>query len=96
MGQLIFVCPRTGKTLRSSLDWLTVDFARSATVKIHCPYCFEVHDLPVQDASNLPTEQRAPDTPDTDTPDTADRVSGLAPDTARKKKPRRSGAVGRE
>ena len=92
MGQLIFVCPRTGKRLRSSLDWLTVDFARSATVKIHCPYCFEVHDLPVQDASNLPTEQRAPDTPDTT--DTANRVSDPAP--ARKKKPRRSGAVGRE
>jgi hypothetical protein len=94
MGQLIFVCPRTGKTLRSSLDWLTVDFARSATVKIHCPYCFEVHDLPVQDASNLPPDQSAPDTPETDTSDTADRVSGPAP--ARKKKPRRSGAVGRE
>jgi hypothetical protein len=94
MGQLIFVCPRTGKTLRSSLDWLTVDFARSATVKIHCPYCFEVHDLPVQDASNLPPDQRAPDTPDTT--DTADHVSGPAGDSARKKKPRRSGAVGRE
>jgi hypothetical protein len=89
MGQLIFVCPRTRKTLRSSLDWLTVDFARSATVKIHCPYCFEVHDLPVQDASNLPSDHPAPDTSDT-----ADRVSGPAP--ARKKKPRRSGAVGRE
>jgi hypothetical protein len=91
MGQLIFVCPRTGKTLRSSLDWLTVDFARSATVKIHCPYCFEVHDLPVQDASNLPPDQRTPDTTDTTNP-----VTHAPPDTARKKKPRRGGAVGRE
>ena len=86
MGQLIFVCPRTGKTLRSSLDWLTVDFARSATVKIHCSYCFEVHDLPVQDASNLPPDERAPDTPDTT--NTAGHVNDPAPGTAHKKKPR--------
>jgi hypothetical protein len=81
MGQLIFTCPQTGKTLRSSLDWLSVDLARSATVKIRCPYCFRVHDLPVQAARDAPAQGEA-------------AAPQKAPDS--KKKPRRSGAVGRE
>jgi hypothetical protein len=51
MTALMFMCPKTGRSIESGLE--TDRASLSIRIRVRCPHCWEAHDLSIRDDGRL-------------------------------------------